>query len=310
MLFNAFDQAVKKYPDRLALNNLTYAELHKEVIKREYTPVCRQTDWTIILDILKAASICKPIAVLPKFHRETISIPSKLADKPGVVLFSSGSTGERKPILMNEEMMLHNAMVAIECQSITPEDKILTVCSLNHTGGISAQTLPGLLAGAHVIIEPFNAFNMLRLVDQHKITLTHLVPVMIDALSKVKSTADTSSLRLVVAGSDCVYKHHVEYWLDKEIPFMVNYGLTEAGPMIINHIYTKDDLNVFDKGVPIGRTAWCEVSFHGCELHLKGLNVQTNYTWLPTGDCVSHEDGWFMYHGRISAGCKIVPKQY
>lgn len=310
MLFNAFDQTVKKFPNKLALNDLTYAQLHREIVSRQYTPVCRQTDWTIILDILKAASLCKPIIVLPKFHRETVTIPSKVSDKTGVVLFSSGSTGDRKHIFMNESMMLENAKVAIECQNITPDDKILTVCSMNHTGGISAQTIPGLLAGAHVIVESFNAFNMFRLINQHKITLTHLVPVMIDALKKVNSDADISSLRLVVAGSDCVYKQHAEFWLGHNIPFMVNYGLTEAGPMIINHIYTENDLHVFNKGVPIGTQAWCEIAFENKELLLKGLNVQSNYTWMPTGDCVSFEDGWFFYHGRISAGCKIVPKQY
>lgn len=309
MLFNAFSNAVKKYPDRLALNEFTYKEVLALVNEREYSAVCSDTDWTIILSILKASSVNKPITILPKFRRNDITVSSRNKEF-GITLFSSGSTGDRKGIFMPERMILANAENAIECQQLTSMDKILTVCSLNHTGGISAQTLPGLLVGAHVIIEPFNAFNMLRLIDQHKITVTHLVPVMIDALKIVRSSADVSSLRLVVAGSDCVYKQHVEFWLNQKIPFMVNYGLTEAGPMIINHTFTEDDLNVFELGVPLGKKLWCEFLIVKGELWLRGHNVFLSFSWFPTGDCVELVNDWFIYKGRISAGCKIVPKQY
>lgn len=309
MLFNAFSNAAKKYPDRLAINEFTYSEIFTMVTERDYTPICYDTDWTIMLSILKASAVNKPITILPKFRRDEVLYTSKHKEF-GITLFSSGSTGERKGIFMPELMILSNADNAIECQQLTHEDRILTVCSMNHTGGISAQTLPGLIAGAHVIIQPFNAFNMLRLIEQHKITVTHLVPVMIDALKIVRSSADVSSLRLVVAGSDCVYKHHVEFWLNQQIPFMVNYGLTEAGPMIINHTFTQDDLEVFELGVPLGKKVWCESSIIKGELWLRGHNVFLSFAWFPTGDCVELVDDWFIYKGRISAGCKIVPKQY
>jgi len=309
MLFNAFSNAAKKYPDRLALNEFTYSELLTMISQREYVPVCSSTDWTIILDILKAASINRPITILPRVRRTDVFPVSKQSDF-GIKLFSSGSTGDRKGLFMPERMILANAENAIACQQLTHEDKILTVCSLNHTGGISAQTLPGLLVGAHVIVEKFNAFNLLRLIDQHQITVTHLVPVMIDAVKIVRSSADVSSLRLVVAGSDCVYKHHVEFWMSKKIPFMVNYGLTEAGPIIINHVLTQDDLAVFDLGVPLGKTTWCEFAIINGELWIRGHNVMTSFAWFPTGDCVELIDDWFIYKGRLSAGCKIIPKQY
>lgn len=311
MLFNTFFSTVQKYQNSLAINELTYQEVYNLVKAREYKSVTYETDWTVLLDILKAAEVGKPIVILPKFHREEVELPKSLPNEFGIILYSSGSTGVRKQIFMPERMIISNAETAIRCQRIISADKILTVCSLNHTGGISAQTLAGLLVGAHIIVTPFNAFSFFKIIQLEKITLTHLVPIMIDGLKKVKGMYDLSSLRLVVAGSDCVYREHVEFWLAKGVNFMSNYGLTEAGPIIINKEYTRDtDLSIFDHGVPLGTVAWCETKIEGNELLLKGDCVANNQDWFRTGDCVYQIDQWYMYQGRLAAGCKILPKKY
>lgn len=309
MLFNAFCSSVEKYSDKLALNNITYRALYQMVVDRPYTPICSSTDWTVILDILKASQINKPIVILPKFRREEIR-PKQPSGEFSIVLYSSGSTGQRKEIVMPERMIMANIENAIECQSLTNEDRILTVCSLNHTGGISAQTLAGLACGAHIIVEQFNAFSFFRTLHTYDITVTHLVPVMIDALENVKFSEPPKALRLVMAGSDCVYKHHVEFWTTRGIDFISNYGLTEAGPIIINHRFHQDsDLSIFEQGVPLGTTTWCQTRIVDGVLWLKGREVNS-YDWFNTGDCISYIDDWFVYRGRQSAGCKILPKAY
>jgi len=299
MLFNTFQDAVDKYSNQLAINDITYSHLYELVLKREYTAVSYATDWTVILDVLKAASLNKGIAIMPKFKRELIRMPVTVPEQFGIVLFSSGSSlGVRKEIVMPERMIMANAVNATQCQNISHQDRILTVCSLNHTGGLSAQTIAGLLNGAHNFIEPFNAFNYFRLLKENEITLTHLIPAHIDALIKVNPDIETPLLRLAVAGSDCVYQHHVDFWLDRSVDFIANYGMTEAGPIIINHKFTPGcDLSVFDVGVPLGTRTWTDTKIVDGELFLKG-------------DCVVQHNEWFIYRGRKSAGCKIIPKAY
>ena len=279
------------------------------VVDRPYTSVCKATDWTVLLDILKASQINKPIVILPKFHRDSIT-PSVPNGEFSITLYSSGSTGQRKPIVMSEQMIMSNAENAMASQRLTHLDRILTVCSLNHTGGISAQTLAGFLCGAHIVVGQFNAFSFFKTLHDYDITVTHLVPVMIDALTRVKFSTPPKSLRLVMAGSDCVYKHHVEFWINKNINFISNYGLTEAGPIIINHEFTADsDLSIFEQGVPLGTNAWCQTRIVDGVLWIKGRAVN-GYEWFNTGDCISYIDNWFVYRGRQSAGCQIVPKAY
>lgn len=309
MIFNAVKIVSEKYPNRLAINQYTFSEIIKMVERRDYNPVCHATDWSVLLDILKASSLGKTVKILPKYRREDISVSDNDYGS-GIVLFSSGSTGTRKEIFIPESMILKNAEQAIKCQGISSSDKILTVCSLNHTGGINAQTLAGLMVGAHVIVESFNAYSFYRILDEEKVTVTHLIPAMIDMLDKAVTKRSVKSLRLVVAGSDCLYRHHVEYWISQEIPFMINYGMTEAGPIIINHKFEPgESLEIFQQGVPLGTDTWCDVKVEDGELFLRGSNVNSK-DWLPTGDCVEVYKDWFIYKGRKSAGCKIIPKAY
>jgi acyl-CoA synthetase (AMP-forming)/AMP-acid ligase II len=309
-IFELFKNSVDRDPEKLAINNFTYRDIFSHVEKRTYVPVCEQTDWTIILDILKAASLNKEIKILPKYKRENINLSTGAKKEFGLTLFSSGSSGERKEIFLPDHMLAANAIAAIECQGLTDSDNILTVCSLNHTGGINAQTLAGLIAGAHIVIEPFNPYNFYRLVEKHNITVSHLIPLMIDMLKKIKNAPKKFNLRLITAGSDCVYQHHVEYFSDLGVDFMINYGMTEAGPIVINHIFKPgSDLSIYDKGVPLGTTAWCKTRIINNELLLQGDNIFIS-DWLSTGDCVSMVDNWYIYNGRKSANCKIIPKSY
>lgn len=285
---------------------MSYKDLLDIVEDRSYDPICRYKDHNILINILVAAKHNKPIFIVPKFGE--VDVPNFYDNGFGIYLSSSGSTGKKKNIFLSENMLEENARNAILSQRLSTDDKILTVCSLNHTGGLNAQTIPGILIGASVTIKEFNAFRFFKDLEGH--TVTHLIPIMIDALSKIKNKTITSSLRLVVAGSDCIDKTHVEFWQNRGVPFMINYGMTEAGPIIINHVFSPDeDLDIFSQGVPLGTVSYCETDIRDGELYLKGPCINSS-GWLKTGDCVYRQDEWIMYRGRISHGCKIIPKNY
>lgn len=311
LLFNSFFDVATKSPDKLALNNWTYAEILDKINQAEYSLVSQSEDEDILIDIFKASKLNRPLIILPKFQKNNIEIENLIADQFNLYLFSSGtSSGNRKNIRLSESMILENSRIAQLCQRITKNDTILTVCSLNHTGGLNAQTIPGLLIGARVIIKKFNAFTFLKDLTTDNISLTHLIPIMNTALLNTKNKTIPKNLRLVVSGSDCVSKLHAKFWLDKNINFMINYGMTEAGPMVINHEFqTTEELDIFDVGVPLGTSCWCNYTIVNNELFLSGNLIYTPEQ-LATGDCVSTHGSWFIYHGRKSAGCKILPKKY
>lgn len=308
MFYISLEQIAKKFSTKLAVNDYTYGELLNTATSRTYNEICSSTGVDILLDVIKAASVNKPIIVLPKDNKENIVLPDSLPNSFSIILYSSGSTGTRKPIVLPEKMILAVARNNIDLHKITADDKILTVCSLNHTAGLTCQTMAGLLSGASITVEPFNPFSLLRLLSEHKITVTHLVPLMTDAVIKLSKKPNLPHLRFIWTGSDCIPKSHVEYWMDTNRSFMIAYGMTEAGPPTICHIFKYgDDLSALDKGFAVGSKVLCDYKIVEGELCLKGdiLNIDD---WLHTGDCFQVIDGWYYYTGRKSAGGKIIPK--
>jgi acyl-CoA synthetase (AMP-forming)/AMP-acid ligase II len=309
MLFNEFLNTVEKYPNKLALNSWTYSELLDVIVNREHKNICESENEYILIDILNASRLNKPLIVLPKFNKNNVIIPI-VEDTFSLYLYSSGSTGSKKSIKLTEKMIFSNFQNASDSQNLSSNDNILTVCSLNHTGGINAQSLPGLLVGSHVVVDNFNPYTILNKINQYNISVTHFVPIMIDALLKLKKIKNINNLRLAVAGSDCIKVEHAEFFLKNNIPFMVNYGLTQAGPIIINHTFTSvKELEIFNIGIPLGSKIYCDYQINNGELLLKGPCVSSN-DWLQTDDCVRLYNSWFLYTGRISAGCKIIEKNY
>jgi hypothetical protein len=299
MLFTKFKAVAEKYVDRPALNGMSYGEL-LALVEGD------SGGEGVLIDILRGSRTGRPVVAHPLNTDGIIPFEGDV-DGFALVLWSSGSSGPRKPIVITETMLVANALNAIECNGITHQDVVYTVCSMRHTGGINAQSLPALLAGAHVVVEPFNAFTFLRRVNELGATITHVVPRMIQILRGVERRS-VPTLRTVMCGSDCVERSHIEYFNDLGCDFIINYGLTEAGPVIINHRFRPgDDLSIFDSGIPLGTRAWCRTLMLGPQLFLLGDPVMGGS--LATGDGVYMRDEWYIYRGRIINGhCQIIPK--
>lgn len=303
--YELFESVVNANPKKNAINDITYKELLTLVNTSSYEKVTKHNDYNVLIDILIAAKFNRPLVIPPKDGID-FEIPENLSDSFGIYLYTSGSTGFRKSIFIPESMLLSNAKVAIDIQSITSNDIVYNVCSMNHTGGLNAQVIPALLSGCSIIIEEFDTFKFNNRIKETNATITHIVPKMLLTLRKVEK----HQLRLVAAGSDCIYREYVEKYLRVGVPFMINYGMSEAGPIIINHIFKSlGELSIFDNGIPLGDMVHCEYKIVDQELCLKGNNTNTD-GWLYTGDCVTQIDDWLYYNGRKSAGCKLVKKRY
>jgi len=309
MIYNKLYEIAKTFPNKLSINNLSYKELLDKVDQQEYTYLVDDYDYHILIKLFKAAKINKPILILPKKKRDEIKIPLEIPERFGVFLYSSGSSGKiRNPIFLSENMIFAISEENFLLHDFNTHDKIYTVCSLNHTGGLNVQTLSAILHGIHVIIEPFNAFNFFRKVFSYNITISHLIPPFVDALIKLDYNF-SSNLRLLWLGGDCVYKNHIEYFLQKDIDIIQAYGMTEAGPPIFWHLWQKhDDLSILNNGAMLGDNCVCDYKIIESELYLKGQVVYTD-DWFATGDCVKSHGKWLQYLGRKSHGCKIIPKE-
>lgn len=218
----------------------------------------------------------------------------------GFELQSSGTTGEAKTLFQPPEKLAAANTIALDAQGINQHSRILTVCSMNHAGGMLAQTLPALSIGAEVKIQPFNAYRFWQ--DVQGFTHTHLTPTHCEMLMNTRSFAkvDLNGL-FITCGSDNVSFEIIDAFVRRGAIFMCNWGMTEIGPVAINTIFDSPDKvqryqqQALDTGSLMGDRYYCDYKIEeGC-LCVKGETC-IYPDWFNTRDRVALNNNNAMYH--------------
>ena len=153
----------------------------------------------------------------------------------GITINTSGTTGPSKPIYQPINKIKTANKIAREVQMISKKSRILTVCTLDHAGGLFAQTLPAFEVGAEIQIEKFNPFKWVKMITSF--THSHLTPAMAEAVTKTKTWNDIDlSEKVITCGSDKVSSEVIEIFIKKNCKFIVNWGMSEVGPIAINKL--------------------------------------------------------------------------
>jgi acyl-CoA synthetase (AMP-forming)/AMP-acid ligase II len=134
----------------------------------------------------------------------TDRLPAVRPDDDAVLLYSSGTTGLPKGVLLS-----HRSLVADLCQMravhrVGPNDVVLTVLPLYHIFALQVTLNLGLAAGAAVVTMPrFDLDGFCGLVQEHGVTRVEVVPPIVLALARHPAVAgyDLSSLRLITSGA-------------------------------------------------------------------------------------------------------------
>ncbi len=218
--------------------------------------------------------------------------------KNGCTLRTSGTTGRPKTIHQSPEKIQAANRVARDVQGINKNSRILTICSLEHAGGLLAQTLPGIEVGASVTIEPYNPFVWVRSINNY--THSHLTPRMAKAIIRTKSFKDLDLSGITITcGSDPVSADIINSFINKGARFIANWGMTEVGPCAINSIYNPGDTAEDHWGgfTILGDNYYCEWRIEDDELYVRG-DICVYDDWFATGDKVHEHYGKLYYVGR------------
>lgn len=229
-------------------------------------------------------------------------------DSPVVICYTSGTTGRPKGVVLTQNALFYNAVNSTDMHALTRADRVLTTLPLFHVGGLNVQTLPALHAGATVVLhDKFDPVETLKAIQEHRVTLTVLVPTQISALMALPGweKADLSSLRLVTTGSTIVPDHLVRAVQARGIPVIPIYGSTETAPVAVylppheserklgstGKAGLHAEIRIADEtGRDPGHDAAPGVSG---EVLVRGPIVMSGYWENPQATAEALKDGWF-----------------
>ncbi len=271
------------------------------------------------------------------------------ADDPAAILFSGGTTGVPKGIVLSNMNLIAEGMQAAAWGGMSAGDSILAVLPIFHGFGLGVCVNAAFMAGGKSILVPqFSADVVAKLLRSARPNLLVGVPTLFDALSKNPSLAktDLSCLRACFSGADTLprpVKERFEALVAArggKVKLLEGYGLTEAVTAIMAMPLT--EYRESSIGVPFpdmdakicrfGTTDALPPGEEG-EICVAGPAVMLGYLddsqataealkvhadgriWLHTGDLGKRDvDGFFYFTVRAkrmikSSGFNVYPAQ-
>ncbi|WNZ88896.1 long-chain-fatty-acid--CoA ligase FadD [Streptococcus iniae] len=162
-------------------------------------------------------------------------LPFVKVDKysPAFIMYTSGSTGMPKGVMISHNGMIQNAMNGIVNWNFKMSDRTLVSAPMFHIVTLCGFAIPFILNGSQLIIERyFNPREAIELISDYKITHLFMVPTMYYTLLTHESFYPQAleSVKVFISGgapaSDFVQKA-----FKKMGHTIINsYGLTEVGP--------------------------------------------------------------------------------
>jgi len=266
------------------------------------------------------------------------SFPAVNEHDPSVILYTAGTTGEPKGVVLTHGNQIWNTLNYTAALAMTPADIELAPTPLFHASTLG-RVFTYLFNGVTFILcKKFNPADCLSIIARERVTAITQVPTMYQMMQDVFKDGmwDTSSLRRVVSGASfmpATLKQRLKI-LFPHAGFYDLYGLTEGGPGI-SILTPKDFYQAIDSvGKPLlsGEVKIADGNDHSLapgqvgEILCRGPNIMRGYFndpaatdkalgggWLHTGDMGWLDEAGFLYiAGRkkdliISGGNNIYP---
>ena len=255
--------------------------------------------------------------------------------KPAVILYSGGTTGKSKGVVISNYSFNAQALQSVYVDSILKDTQnaFLTFLPNFHAFGIGICTHIPLFHGLRVVLIPqFNAKKIKHYIRKHKFNILCGVPTFYEYMTHVKFRKnELKVLKLVVCGGDALsldLKKNVNAMLEKygsSAEIQVGYGLTEVSGVVsfspkglknqsdvIGYPFPDVAIKVVDPNTleEIGINEDGELLISGPNNMLGYLNEPeetastlinlNNKTWVRTGDiCFIDNKGLIHYKSRL-----------
>lgn len=246
------------------------------------------------------------------------------SDSPAVVLFTSGSEGTPKGVVLSHKAILSNIAQIRSIIDILFEDKVCNVLPMFHSFGLTAGTLLPIIAGTKLLlyVSPLHYKVVPELIYDRNCTIMFGTNTFLFNYAKNAHNYDFYKLRYVVAGAEKVSDVTRNMWFERfGIRILEGYGATECAPVIAVNTPMANKFGTVGQFLPGIDHQLEEIpGVQGGKLLVSGPNIMSGYLkedkpgvlqpcgdWYDTGDIVSvSDDGFVSIQGRVKRFVKIA----
>ncbi len=251
-------------------------------------------------------------------------------DDPAVILFTSGSEGSPKGVVLSHSNILSN-YAQVSCHiDFRSRDLIFSCLPLFHTFGLNVGFLMPLLGGSKIFLypTPLHYRTIPELIYELEATILLGSNTFFQGYAHHAHPYDFHTLRYAIAGAEKLRDKTQRIWMEKfGIRIYQGYGMTETSPVFSVNTPMGNKLGTVGRAV--SKTEYYIEPVEGMEeggrLFVKGPNVMLGYLlpdgnseirapnsdrgpgWYDTGDIVKvDEDSYFYLLGRAKRFAKIA----
>lgn len=247
-------------------------------------------------------------------------------NQPAIVLFTSGSEGKPKGVVLSHSNIQANRCQLSTCIDLTGSDKIFNALPIFHSFGLTGGMLLPLLSGIKAFFYPSPLHYRIvpELVYDTNATILFGTDTFLANYAKYANPYDFYSVRYIFSGAERLHHETQKVWSQKfGVRIFEGYGATEASPVIATNtpMQNKEEtVGRFLPGINFQIHAIPGIE-NGGELVISGPNIMLGYLcatqpgiiippdkgWYSTGDIVNVDAGGFVtIKGRAKRFAKIA----
>ena len=217
---------------------------------------------------------------------------------------TSGTTGIPKAVMLSHGNVTWNTVNLLGRAEFRSDDVTIAIAPFFRVGGTGVNVLPVFFAGGTVVVpDDSTPDGLLRLMEQHRVTVGFGNPDLLDALAHADRwpRVDLSRIQFVLTGGAPVPERLIRTYLDRGLTLLQGYGLSEAAPVVLLLDADQALTKIGSAGKPplfvdiriADHTGVDVAPGHTGELLVRGPNVMAGYWRRPdaTGEALI-EGGW------------------
>ncbi len=274
-------------------------------------------------DVKAAIGIGDKIAGLRQGSKPQVA---RKPDDPAAILFTSGSEGTPKGVVLSHRNLLANAFQCLHRIAVNGQDKVFNVMPVFHSFGLTGGLVMPLVGGVPVYLYPSPLHYRIvpELVYGSNATILFGTDTFLNGYARSAHPYDFHRIRLIVAGAEAVKDRTRQTYMEKfGVRILEGYGVTETAPVLAINTPLANKSGTVGRLAPLMEARLEPVPGidEGGRLFVRGPNVMLGYMrtenpgvlepphdgWHDTGDIVAIDaQGFLTIKGRAKRFAKIA----